>query len=402
MASVTGSRLIFVMSASLVLGLLGISVLPALLPGFIKSWQLSGTEAGWLNGIFFAGYMAGVPVLITLTDRIDARKVFLASSVLWFAAMMGFAVLADGFWSALVFRVLAGIGFAGGYMPGLKVLTDRLDEEDTSRAVAFYTASYAFGASISYYLAGLIDAWLDWRWAFGLTGLGGLVSILLVWLTTAPKQPAHARDARALFDFRPVFSNRRALGYILAYALHSWELIALGSWVVAFLAFSASLQIDGAAGWNITLVGALVILAGMPASIGGNELARRFGRRKTISLLMVVSASLGCVVGFSAALPFGFVVVLCLLYGAATAADSASVTAGTVMSALAEHHGATMAMHAFIGFGGAFLGPLAFGVILDAVGGQEDVTAWGAAFAVIALTTLLGPLVLRRFVADQP
>ncbi len=402
MASVTGSRLIFVMSASLVLGLLGLSVLPALLPGFINIWNLSGTEAGWLNGIFFAGYMAGVPILITLTDRIDARKVFLASSALWFTTLMGFAVLADGFWSALVFRFAAGVGFAGGYMPGLKVLTDRLEEEDTSRAVAFYTASYAFGASVSYYLAGLIDAWLDWRWAFGLTGLGGLASIMLVWLATAPKSPVRSQETRALFDFRPVFANRRAVGYILAYSLHSWELIALGSWVVAFLAFSASLQPDGAAGWNITLVGSLIILAGMPASIYGNELARRFGRRRTISVLMIVSALVGCVVGFSAPLPFGVVVALCFLCGATTAADSASVTAGTVMSALAEHHGATMAMHAFIGFGGAFLGPLAFGVILDVAGGRHDVTAWGSAFAVIALATLLGPIILRRLVDDQP
>src|SRR5438093_367697 len=32
----------------------------------------------------------------------------------------GFALFADGFWSALLLRLLAGIGWAGTYMPDLK------------------------------------------------------------------------------------------------------------------------------------------------------------------------------------------------------------------------------------------------------------------------------------------
>ena len=402
MVAVTGTRLVFVMSLAMVFGLLGLAVLPALLPVFFAAWQLSESQAGWLNGIFFAGYVAGVPVLITITDRIDARRVFLASSALGFAALMAFALFAEGFWSALAFRALAGLGFAGAYMPGLKTLTDRLDRQDTSRAVAFYTASFGLGSALSFYLAGEINAALDWRWAFGLTACGSLVALVLVLAATAPQPPVRHAEASALFDFRPVFRNRPAVGYMLAYALHSWELMAASSWTVAFLTYSASLQPGGGAAWNITLVGALVALVSMPASVGGNELARRFGRRRTVAGLMVLSALLGSAVGFSAALPFGVVVAICLLYGATTAADSASVTAGTVISAAPEHHGATMAMHSFIGFGGAFLGPLAFGVVLDLAGGRQTTQGWGTAFAAIALTTLLGPLVLRYFARPSP
>jgi len=47
-----------------------------------------------------------------------------------------FALLADGFWSALAARALTGIGWAGTYMTGLKLLADKVDEKQMSRATA--------------------------------------------------------------------------------------------------------------------------------------------------------------------------------------------------------------------------------------------------------------------------
>ena len=56
--------------------------------------------------------------------------------------------------------------------------------------------------------------------------------------------------------------------------------------------------------------------------------------------------------------------------------------------------GATMAVHSFIGFAGAFVGPLVFGVVLDLAGGRESLFAWGLAFASSGLVIALSPLVL--------
>ena len=53
---------------------LGAFALPALLPGYIARWDLSKIEAGWLVGIFFAAYVAAVPVLLALTDRLPVRR----------------------------------------------------------------------------------------------------------------------------------------------------------------------------------------------------------------------------------------------------------------------------------------------------------------------------------------
>src|SRR5229473_3068698 len=49
----------------------------------------------------------------------------------------------------------------------------------------------------------------------------------------------NAMAARYTLDFRPVFGNRPAMAFILEYAGHTWELFALGSWLVAFLVQAA-------------------------------------------------------------------------------------------------------------------------------------------------------------------
>src|ERR1700682_749392 len=113
---------------------IGAFALPALLPDYIARWNLSKTEAGWLVGIFFAAYVVMVPVLVSLTDRIPVRRVYMLGTGLTALSHFGFALLADGFWSALLLRLLAGIGWAGTYMPGLKAITDPLEGTAQSRA----------------------------------------------------------------------------------------------------------------------------------------------------------------------------------------------------------------------------------------------------------------------------
>lgn len=126
-------RLVAAACAAHVLTMLSFSSFATLLPQFRVLWGLSNTEAGWISASFFFGYVAAVPVLVGLTDRMDARRIYLGSALLMAVANFGFAALADGFWSATALRALAGVAVAGTYMPGLKLLTDH-PSPPTSRA----------------------------------------------------------------------------------------------------------------------------------------------------------------------------------------------------------------------------------------------------------------------------
>ena len=367
---------------------------PALLPQFLAEWRISNTEAGWINGIFYAGYALAVSVLVSLTDRVDPRRVYLACTALSGAAALGFALLAQGPWTAMAFRALGGVALAGTYMPGLRILSDRLGGAGAGRSLAFYTASFSIGSGLSVLLAGLAAAALGWRWAFGIAALCPVLAMALAaWAAPTDVAADRSRRAGALLDFRPVLRNRPAMGYVLGYAVHCVELFGFRSWLVAFLTVAA-LAVGGPGNAEIAWIATGILLLGVPASILGNEFAMRFDRRRVIALVMVATGSVGCGVGFLAGSPFWLVATAVAVYGVLIMADSAALTVGAVSTADPSLKGATLAVHAMLGFGGAFLGPLAFGAVLDLSAGTVG-GGWGFAFAGLGLAAALGPLALR-------
>ncbi len=387
-------RLVLVMCMAQSLGMLGFATFPALLPGMMVEWQLSNTEAGIVSGAYFGGYMASVAILVLLTDRFEALWIFLSAAVLSGAALLGFALLADGFWSGLVLHTVMGVGLAGVYMPGLRVLTDRLEGPKQSRYVAFYTATFGIGAGLSFLFAGIASDLLGWRWAFGLAAVGAWLAGLLVAAIARPlkeRQPPVGH----LLDIRPVLRDRPTMMYILGYAGHVWELFALRGWLVAYLTW-VSARDGGAPVWLApTAVATAIGLIGVPASILGNEIAMRAGRRRTIVCIMLLSAVTALILGALAGGPYWLVCLVGLFYGIPVVADSASLTAGAVAAAPAGRRGATLALHSTLGFGAGFLGTTAVGIALDLAGGASE-TGWLVAFATIALGVVFGPLVLWR------
>ena len=389
-------RLTLLVCLAEIFGLASIAVFPALLPTFQTEWNLSNTAAGWISAAYYAGYMMLVPVLTSITDRIDARRVMGLGAVLGVLTAVGYAYFAQGFWSALLLRFFSGASLAGIYMPGLKVVSDHTEGEGTlqSRFISFYTASFSIGASLSYLLAGEINALAGWRWAFMASAISATAALVIVIVCVPPARVRAGERQALLSDFKVVFRSKAAMAYVLAYAAHMWELFSLRSWIVAFLAFSIQLQPTGAFTWSPTQIAFIINLIGLPASIGGNELSRIFGRRKVISMVMIISAALGTILGFSAALPFIVVAFLAIVYGITIVGDSASLTAGVVAAAPAGYRGTTLAVHSTLGFCSAFIGPLTVGIVLDFFGGNSQ--AWGMGFLCMAAGCLLGPVFLAR------
>src|SRR5207244_4392552 len=275
-------RVIAWMCAAHVTSMAGFSSYATLLPRLQDEWGLNNSQAGFISGAFFAGYVAAVPLLTSLTDRVDARRVYLVSSVVAAAALAGMALFANALLSASILQLAAGAGIAGTYMPGLRALTDNVSGTGAqSRAVSFYTAVFGLGTSLSILLSGWIAGAMGFRWAFGLGAIGPLAAGLMVALGLPSRKPAPLHGARML-DFRPVLASREVRPYIFGYAVHCWELFGSRSWLVAFIVFAQQLQISGGAppaAWSAVTVAAIANLISPAASIGGNELARSEERR---------------------------------------------------------------------------------------------------------------------------
>lgn len=384
------------MCAAHVFSIAGLAAFPALLPTLVPLWELSNTQAGWISGIFFAGYVAAVPILVTLTDRIDSRRIYLVGLLISAVGLLGFAFAASGFWSAMIWQAVQGAGIGGTYMTGLRVMTDRLPGEAPSRAIAFYTGAFSVGTALSFIFSGEIASRLGWEFAFGLGALGPLIAaaITLILLSSRRPDTEHRPDTH-LLDFRPVLRNRQAMAFTLGYTGHTWELFALRAWIVAFLVFAGAKE-AGSGLLSATLIAGAANLLAVPASIIGNEFAERFGRRRTILTVMVVATIAALATGFSAFVSLTAAALFVIIYSGFVMGDSASLTAGAAAAAAPGYRGATLAVHSILGFSGALIGPLVVGLALDAGGGQANPSAWVFAFAAMGFGSAIGAIALWR------
>jgi MFS family permease len=391
-------RVVLALCLAEVLTMIATFAFPAALPTFLAEWRLTSGEAGWIGGIFFLGYALAVPVLVSLTDRIDARRVYLGGAAVIAAAAAGFAGLAEGFWTAMLFRTLGGAGLAATYMPGLRALVDRYHGPRQAHAISFYTSSFSLGTGASFLVVGELTARFGWRPSFWLAAGCAAVGVAIV-ATLPPVRPTPAEQPTRLLDFRPVLRNRQAMVWVLGYTAHCWELFAARSWHVGFLAFVVAAHggEPGGNGWlsptTAASVGAVVAMA---ASIFGGDLALRVGRRRLVLTAMLASGLGSLVLGWMAALPYTLVALVSILHSALIQIDSAALTTGAVQSAEPSRRGATMALHSLLGFTAGALSPAITGLVLDAGGGGQSALAWGLAYGAVGLGGLAGVAMLMR------
>jgi predicted MFS family arabinose efflux permease len=385
---VSGATLVAVLCAAQVLVQIGASVWPALLPDMMPRWALTNSEAGWITAIFLGAYMLAVPVLVPLTDRFDPRRIYLLGVGLTCLGHLLFGLYAEGFWSAMLCRALTGVGWAGTYMTGLKLLADSVDGRLMSRATAGHAASIGISGALSFSFADVLARSFGWPAPFLAAAASAAIAWLLVFVALPRRAPVHseANNGR-MFDFAPVLRNRSAMAYALTYCIHTLEYHAVRGWGVAFLAFVAGTA--GAAGstfspaTTLTVLGILATLA----TVIGNEFSIHFGRRRLIAGTLVASMACACLMGLAA--PQSYVAAICviLIYGFVISLDSSSLTAGTAGSVEPSRRGATLAVHSSLGYAGGFFGPLIVGWTLDASG------SWALAFAAVG-ACVFGSLVV--------
>ena len=87
-----------------------------------------------------------------------------------------------------------------------------------------------FPAPPRFAIAGLVANWAGASASFLLLGGATALSAVLIAATVMPSVlavPATRAPSRRLLDFRPVLRNRTAMGWIVGYTVHTWELSAL-------------------------------------------------------------------------------------------------------------------------------------------------------------------------------
>lgn len=375
----------------------------ALLPILQKEWALTNSQAGWIFSSYQIGYILAAVLLTSLTDYVHPKYIYLATSFWGGLSGIFFSLWADGIYSALVLRTLMGIGFAGTYMPGLRLVSERFPQAERGMAVGIYVGAFTLGAAISLFLTGVLSSFLPWRLSFLLTSLGPIAGGVVAFFKLGEMEAAK-REAEAKLPLIEILRNRPALMMIGGYAAHMWEMFGMRGWMVAFLTacfLTDHYDLERGVSLSAVIAGAVTLAGALSNALGG-ALSDRFGRANTIIVVMLGSGFLSLLIGWTRGFPISLVVLLSLLYGFMVTGESSVLSTGVTELAPPGGLGRTMALQSFLGWGAASLSPIAFGYILDLTNPADAlarfgyVPHWGWAFTILGLGGLAGPLIIWR------
>ncbi len=246
--------------------------------------SLSDGEMGLLGGLAFALLYSTLAVpLAVLADRTSRSWVITISLVVWsgFTALCG---LAQNFWHLLAARVGVGVGEAGGVAPSYALIGDYFPSERRATALSIYSLGIPVGSAVGVLAGGYIAATVDWRLAFLVVGLAGVL-VAPVFKLLVKDLPKHApvpaaspgaASSASLSSTARVLAAKPAFWFMAFGAATSSALgYGIAFWLPSLLIRSFGLDLVQTS----QFIGALLLLGGVTGMLAGGWLGDRLGKR---------------------------------------------------------------------------------------------------------------------------
>ncbi|WP_298158226.1 MFS transporter [Brevundimonas sp.] len=224
-------------------------VLAILAPYIQAEMKFTDSQLGLLGGPAFALVYSTLALPIAwLADRMSRTTIIASSLAVWsgFTALCG---LATGFTFLFASRMGVGIGEAGGVAPSYSLVADYFPKAQRARALAVYSFGVPIGTGLGYLFGGLLAAAIDWRAAFVILGLVGVLLAPLFKLTVRDPirggfdRPETAPEAPLVVTPAPV-QQAASFGQVWAVLLKKPSF-----WFLSFGAACSSVYGYGAAFW---------------------------------------------------------------------------------------------------------------------------------------------------------
>jgi len=227
----------------------------------------SDEQMGLLGGLSFALLYTGLGIPIAfLADRWDRSWIMTGALALWsgFTALCGFA---QNYTQLFLARMGVGVGEAGGVAPAYSLISDYFPPKERARALAVYSFGIPIGSAAGIALGGIVASLVDWRVAFIVVGLAGVLYAPIFRIFV--REPQRGRyDVKAEAPKRAGFFE--ALGYIVKKP--SFWLLSIGAafssmmgygsfyWIPTFLQRSYGFDLQQAAFFyaSILLIGGVI------------------------------------------------------------------------------------------------------------------------------------------------
>lgn len=238
---------------------------------------LSDAEFGAIGGLAFALLYSilGVP-LAYLADRTSRSAVIAGSLAVWsaFTALCG---TATGYWQLFLYRLGVGVGEAGGVAPSYALIADYFPPEKRARALAIYSLGIPVGLAGGTLLGAYIAALVDWRTAFIVMGVAGIVlAPIFKYMVRDLPRPATAAKTTRVVEVFPILLSKPAF-WLMAFAASFSSLCGYGLalWTPSILmrSFGFDLITTG------QFMGSILLVGGVAGVFAGGWFADRLGTK---------------------------------------------------------------------------------------------------------------------------
>ncbi len=268
---------------------------------------LSDTQLGLMGGLAFALFYTGLGIPIALlADRFSRTWIMTIALTVW-SAMTAISGLATSFWQLFAARLGVGIGEAGGVAPAYSLIADFFPPHQRARALSIYSFGIPIGSAIGIVFGGVIASMLDWRIAFFIVGIAGVVLAPIFRLTI--KEPK-----RGGFDRKREKSQPPDIKSILRSLSRkpSFWLISLGAACSSMMGYGLFFWLPSffVRSFNMSLLeaslyfGAVLLVGGLAGIWAGGWLGDRFGHMHRTRYITIPA------VAFLATVPFYIIAIM--------------------------------------------------------------------------------------------
>jgi len=263
-------------------------------------WLGSGLSLTWALGAYFVGRWS---------DRIGRRKPFLLAALMVFSLCSVLSGFAWSFGSLLASRIVMGAA-EGPFLPiclAIMVAASAQGRKGLNAGIVQNVFGSLIGTALAPIVLTRVAEAYDWRTAFLLAGVPGLILAALIWRYIAePERPVgEAPEPLSLAGELGVVRELLTSRNIQVCALVS--VFAVGSIVVGSIFMPVYLS--GPLGFDLVTTGNMMAVTGICPAVGAvlaGLMSEKFGRRPALllftSLMMIAPAGLLWVDGTAAAL----------------------------------------------------------------------------------------------------
>lgn len=373
------------------------------------AFTLSDTELGLLGGAAFSVIyvLAGFPAA-RLADR-STRKNIVAAAISFWSLMTAACGMAIGFWTLFLARTGVGVGEGCSGPSSQSLVADYFTRAELAKAMGFLTIGASMGTAGGLLIGGQLAEIFDWRWAFVLMGLPGVVLGGIIFLTM--REAPRGRYAPTGTDMtqrplgetiRSLVTNRVFMGLALGWAVQIMIGYALAFWMAPIMLREFSIS-TGDVGLYLGLT---FFLGGIPGPILGGYVTHWLCLKdERWRAWLPGVTSLGAVLPLALSLTSGDFTTFLLWFGLAYAiyvASQAGIMSGIQAAVEPASRGFAVAIALFFNnLIGQALGLAVTGALSDALTPTQGPAALAIAVFAVCLAAGIASMAIFVWTARQ-